>query len=77
MTGSADEDALTFRAGQVAALRGLLAQRTAELDEARSRLDALRASLAAAQQELVSGAAQDATAPAPLPRRRRWRDRIS
>jgi len=66
-TGGAD-DALTFRTRQVAELRGLLAQRSAELDEARAELVALRATLAATRQDLD---------PEATPGRRRWRDRLS
>ncbi|MGK2938021.1 MAG: hypothetical protein ACSLFR_09510 [Solirubrobacteraceae bacterium] len=43
MAGS--DDALRFRVRQVAALRGLLAQRTAERDEARHRAAAALAEL--------------------------------
>jgi len=45
VTASTDDDALAFRTHQVAALRALLAQRSAELDEARAALAALRAEL--------------------------------
>ncbi len=38
-----DDDALAYRTRQVAALRGLLAQRTAERDAMRAELERLRA----------------------------------
>ncbi len=57
------DDALAYRTQQVAALRGLLAERTAELAEARAELEQLRA--------------QPAAPVNPEPSGRRWRARRS
>ena len=66
-----DDNALSFRTRQVAALRGLLAQRSAELDEARSELEAARTALGAAERELARVREDAPTGPAPRRRKRR------
>lgn len=73
----ADEDPLRFRTRQVAALRGLLAQRTAERDAARDEAAAARAEVeratAAHDAALAERDAARAEAAAAAPRRRpKW-----